>query len=221
MASKGPKTMNNPVPEAYQIGWVPFINTKIYLDSHPLIPRTETEYWVNLAISEIKKSGIESPHILDLCAGSGCIGVAAAKEIPQAHVDFVEIDSAHHSTIKKNAAENGVAERVRIFGGNLFENIHDTYDIIFSNPPYIDMALGRVEESVVEHEPALALYGGVDGLEIIDRVLAHAARYLNPKGTLYLEHEPEQVEHLSKHPLYAGSHPDQYGIMRYSKFYKA
>lgn len=207
------------LPEAYRIGWVPFIHTKIWLDSRPFIPRTETEYWVNEAIQEIKKSGLTSPRILDLCAGSGCIGVAVLKEIPKALVDFVELDEKHHPTIQKNIRENGLDEtQTRIFGGDLFENIPDTYDFILSNPPYIDKSLNRVEASVIEHEPALALYGGQDGIEIIGKIIEDFEKHVTRGGILYLEHEPEHVSHLTKHFSYQDSYRDQYGKPRFSKF---
>lgn len=208
-------------PEAYRMGWVPFIHTEIYLDSRPLIPRTETEYWVDLAIKEIKGHvDTRCPHVLDLCAGSGCIGVAVLKEIPEARVDFAEIETAHHDTIRKNILKNGINDsRTRIFSGDLFENITDKYDFIFSNPPYINPELKhRVQDSVTEHEPEKALYGGRSGLEIINKILNQASHYLNPGGTLYIEHEPEQVETLSKHPLYLNSENDQYKTIRFSRF---
>lgn len=215
--------MNSSTPLAYKIGWIPFIHTEIYLDSRPLIPRTETEYWVNEVIQIIHKSQIlhhKSIKILDLCAGSGCIGVAVLKEIPEASVDFVEIDSAHHDTIRKNIIENKLdASRTRIFGGDLFENVSSTYDFILANPPYIDPDLiERVQNSVLKHEPEKALLGGKNGLEIIERILSEFPKYLRKNGVLYLEHEPEQVSELSKHPLYKGSYPDQFGTLRFSKF---
>src|SRR3989344_3024544 len=131
--------MEDSEPIAYTIGWIPFIHTKIYLDSRPLIPRPETEYWVDQVIQEIKKSKVEKPKILDLCAGSGCIGIAVLKEIPEAFVDFVEIEEIHHKTIEKNIRENNLdSSHTRIFGGDLFENVLDSYDFILSNPPYIN-----------------------------------------------------------------------------------
>ena len=122
------KRLESGEPLAYVIGWQPFCGTKIYLDSHPLIPRSETEYWAKLVIDEIKTK--ESPKILDLCAGSGCIGVSIAKAIPDSIVDFVEIDKSHHTTILKNIKENGIDEkRTRIYGGDLFENVIDQYEL--------------------------------------------------------------------------------------------
>lgn len=216
------KVSNEPEPEAYKIGFVPFIHTEIYLDSKPLIPRPETEYWVDLVIKKIKESKIREPKILDLCAGSGCIGISVLKEIPEAFVDFVEIDKNHHSTIEKNIGVNKLDHsHTRIFGGNLFENIKDQYDFVLSNPPYINPELvDRVEESVMLYEPKIALFGGNDGLEVVNSILAEVGSYLRPEGSLYLEHEPEQVALLAQNPLYQESMKDQYGMLRFSRFTK-
>ncbi|MEK7147665.1 MAG: HemK family protein methyltransferase [Patescibacteria group bacterium] len=213
---------NSDEPEAYAIGSIPFIHTQIYLDSHPLIPRTETEYWVNEVIKEINDKNILHPRILDLCAGSGCIGIAIMKELEDATVDFVEIEEKHHDTIRKNILENKLDNsKARIFGGSLFEKISDKYDFILSNPPYINPALKyRVEESVIDHEPEQALFGGKDGLEIIKEILSKAEFYLKPDGSLYIEHEPEQAEIISESPMYLNSFKDQFGVTRFSQFRK-
>lgn len=213
------KRLENGEPLAYIIGWVPFLNIKIYLDSKPLIPRPETEYWASCAIEEIKTKKISKPRVLDLCAGSGCIGVAVLKEIPGATVDFVEIDPLHHTTIKKNVKENGIdVYRACILGGDLFENISSQYDVILSNPPYIDPKLSfRVEPGVANHEPEAALYGGEAGIEVLARILREAPQHLKTGGSLYIEHEPEQEEKLKKLNSGLVSYPDQFGTIRYSR----
>src|SRR3989344_701262 len=209
-------------PEAYKIGWVPFIHTKIWLDSRPLIPRTETEFWTERAIEEIKS--IPNASVLDLCAGSGAIGVAVLKEIPEAKVDFIEKEVRHHATIEKNIKENEIdTNRARVFGGDLLENANGPYDVILSNPPYIDpKKLERVQDSVIEHEPREALMGGNAGIEIIKRILTDAPKHLASPGILYIEHEPEQAEEINKTVqslLYSSykSLPDQFGVIRYSR----
>ena len=205
-------------PLAYVIGWVPFLNTRIHLDSKPLIPRPETEHWVDMAISEMKKSA-KPLKILDLCAGSGAIGVAVLQALPNALVNFVEIDGSHHPTILKNLEEAGVDDsRFKIIGGDLFENVTDSYDFILTNPPYIDPALSRTEAPVLEHEPHLALFGGQMGMEIVNRILKGASLHLNAGGVMYTEHEPEQMVAMASYPLYAGSYEDQYGVARFSIF---
>lgn len=212
-------------PLAYVIGHAPFLNCKINLDSHPLIPRTETEYWVTKAIESIKAKGISEPKVLDLCAGSGCIGVAVAKEIKDAVVTFAEIDPAHLPTIKKNLEQNILnysdrMEYLQAVESNLFENITGTFDVILTNPPYIDTILDRAESSVKSHEPHLALYGGQGGLDIIDQIVKKAPAYLNEGGELWIEHEPEQVKVIQslakQNSFVAVTHKDQYGIERFS-----
>jgi len=210
-------------PLAYLIGHIPFIGTKIFLDSKPLIPRTETEFWVNSAIHEIRNAPFKNPKILDLCAGSGCIGVAVLKAIPMAHVDFSEIDVSHHATIKKNLLENQInLERVHIYGGDLFSEIIDTYDFILSNPPYIDKESNHIDESVLTQEPHNALFGGVLGMELITRIIADAPSRLTEGGVLYIEHEPEQTALIQTHALenefVATTNEDQYHVLRYTRF---
>lgn len=214
------KRLESGVPLAYVIGWQPFCNTKIYLDSHPLIPRPETEYWTKLVIDKIKEK--KNLKVLDLCAGSGCIGVAILKNIPDSIVDFIEIDTSHHATILKNVRENETDEnRVKIFGGSLFENVADQYDIIVTNPPYINPQLAhRVGENVLEYEPEIALFGGNTGMELITEILAKIPHFLRPDGVLYIEHEPEQVEEMQKLLPGIKSEKDQFGIVRFSVYYK-
>ncbi len=215
-------------PLAFIIGFVPFLNTKISLTSRPLIPRTETEFWVEKVIEEIKslnRSDDKPIKILDLCAGSGCIGIAIAKAIPESQVDFIEVDMAHLPTITKNAQLNEIdLDRTRILSGDLFDLAFSdklaTYDFIVSNPPYIDPMLDRTESSVKNHEPKLALYGGDHGLELIKRIVKEAGDFLNPGGQLWIEHEPEQTDDiadLAKEKFDCSTQKDQYGLDRFSK----
>jgi release factor glutamine methyltransferase len=214
-------------PLAFIIGSIPFLNTIISLDSRPLIPRTETEFWVEKAIKEIqiKQNGTDPINILDLCAGSGAIGVAVAKAIPNTRIDFIELDEKHLPTIKKNCELNKVAvERCRIFGGDLFTLTATTpltkYDFILSNPPYIDPILDRTENSVKNFEPALALYGGVNGMELIEKIIKESKQHLNQHGQLWLEHEPEQsksIEAAATGTYKVITHKDQYGQARFSQ----
>lgn len=222
-------------PLAYIIGSIPFLNTTIHLDSHPLIPRPETEYWTEKAITAIKAQlpqhnlglargcAAGGVCILDLCAGSGAIGVAVAKAIPEATVTFAELDSTHLSTINKNLRENTfIYESIKypVIESDLFSNITGTFDFILTNPPYIDAEAHTVEESVTTHEPHLALFGGEAGLAIITRIISEAPSYLTPLGQLWIEHEPFQAEAITTLATTNGftvtHHKDQYGTVRYS-----
>lgn len=216
-------------PLAYIIGYVPFLNTKIYLDSRPLVPRPETEYWVEEAINTIR-GGATLPlglpeekklHILDLCAGSGCVGVVVAKALPTALVDFGELDSKHLPTIKKNLTENGInLNQTNVVHTNLFSHLPGKYDFILTNPPYIDASLNRVEPSVQQYEPYVALFGGEKGLEIIEMLIKDAPAHLSPGGQLWIEHEPEQSADIqtigTKHGFSVTTHKDQFSVERYS-----
>jgi len=220
-------------PLGYLIGHVPFLDCTIYLDNQPLIPRVETEFWVERAIAAIKLSSIvqpslgggtpQAPRILDLCAGSGCIGTAVAKAIPKSLVDFGELSARLVPTIEKNISKNVTnPKHCRVIHSNLFQQfpIDWKYDFILSNPPYIDPAVDRATESVKSHEPHLALYGGTDGLEVIEQLIVSAADHLTRSGQLWIEHEPEQVPGIAAiaeaHNFACTSHPDQYDVMRYS-----
>jgi len=221
-------------PLGYLIGQVPFLDCTIWLDEQPLIPRVETEFWVELAIKAIKESKRSQPdlfagnkrpvtRVLDLCAGSGCIGVAVGKAIPESNVDFAELNQRLLPTIRKNCEANKInPDQYTIYHSNLFESIpaDTTYDFILSNPPYIDPAIDRAEESVKSHEPHLALYGGIGGMEIIEQLITAAPALLAPGGQLWIEHEPEQVAAINhtaqEHSFAVTNHPDQYQVVRYS-----
>jgi len=215
-------------PLAYLIGFTPFLTCTIWLDSRPLIPRAETEFWVEQAIETLQSGttltlGLaeKSLRVLDLCAGSGCIGIAIAKALPEAHVSFSEIDAAHIPTIEKNLKENGIApERYDIFQTNLYQDIPGAFDVIVCNPPYIDYSLNRTDESVVTHEPHLALYGGAEGMEIIKQLIAKTPAHLKQSGQLWIEHEPEQVVKIAitaeRNGFTSETFQDQYEVDRVS-----
>lgn len=209
-------------PLAYVIGHQPFLNTTIWLDSQPLIPRTETEFWIEKLISEIKQNATLPNKILDLCAGSGCIGVALSSAFPNAQLTFLEIDESHHQTIAKNCQFNNIpTERYTIVGGDLFTELtKQTFDLIVSNPPYIDVNLNRTATSVTEFEPALALFAQNAGLQILEKIIKDAPEYLTKNGQLWIEHEPEQVlpiDELAKKYFIVYTENDQFGIKRFSK----
>lgn len=212
-------------PLGYLIGHIPFLNCTIHLDSHPLIPRVETEFWTEQAITTVSNQRGRTPLILDLCAGSGAIGVAVAKGVPEALVTFTELDPLHLPTIEKNLTANipewfNRLNHYRITISNLFSTVTGKFDYILTNPPYIDAAADTVDADVAAHEPHLALFGGVAGMEIIARIIAEAPQHLTPAGQLWIEHEPAQVEAITALALNHGftivTHPDQYDIPRFS-----
>lgn len=174
-------------PLAYRIGNQPFLGLTIYLDSRPLIPRPETEWWAEQLLASV---GFRKPHMrfLDLCAGSGAIGCAALKMLPEARVYFGEIDPVHEATILKNIRKNNLDEsRAHIYIGDLFEPFGDMrFDVIAANPPYIP--LGReLPASVADYEPTIALRAGKDGLECIRRIASALPKHLAKDGIAWVE----------------------------------
>ena len=202
---------------------MPFLGAKIYLDSHPLIPRTETEWWVELAIKEIAKK--PTPRVLDLFAGSGCIGVAVLKHVPDAHVDFGEIEECHCPTIQKNIAANADLVRTNVIQTDVWSHITDQYDFVLANPPYLAQSrIERIQGSVLEYEPPEALFANDDGFALIAETFVRLPDHLTPGGQCWIEHEPEHGESIVSGAVQLGLsatvHKDQYGVERYSVILK-
>ncbi|KND51031.1 MAG: release factor glutamine methyltransferase [Parcubacteria bacterium C7867-007] len=185
-------------PLAYVIGWIPFLSLRIRLDSHPLIPRPETEYWTNELITHLReKFGSRPFRILDLCAGSGAIGLAVLKEFPDAQVYFAELMPEHIAQIEINLKENGLdASRVDMCVSDLFDTFPSSwtepFDVIATNPPYIpeDRSL---DASVTNYEPLEALFSGSTGLSLITRIAQEAPMRLTPEGELWIECDIENI----------------------------
>lgn len=226
-------------PEAYKIGWQPFIGLKIYLDSRPLIPRPETEWWTDQLLTNLEvRLPIGSPtsklRFLDLCAGSGAIGCAALAKLPNAQVLFGEIDPAHETTILKNIRENNLdGSRADVRIGDLFQPFGATnfsspysdlekwkyscgdmkFDVIAINPPYIPT--GReLPSSVSEYEPDIALRSGADGLDLIRRIALELPNHLTYEGVAWVEcdsaHAPDACALFTAQNLSAEIRTDQY-----------
>ncbi len=213
-------------PLDYVIGFTEFLGCKIDLSLRPLIPRPETEYWVEKAILQIyphfQSFENEGIKVLDMFSGSGCIGVAIAKHIKNAHVVFAEKSSVLVRQIKINAQLNGIdKKRYKVIESDIFSKVAGKYDCMFANPPYIPtVRISKVQKSVLVHEPKMALFGGSDGLLYIRKFLRQAKKFLTPGGKIYLEFDSQQKEELASllTVLEYKSwefHKDQYGKVRY------
>jgi ribosomal protein L3 glutamine methyltransferase len=131
-------------------------------------------------------SGVE--NVLDLCTGSGCLAILASRSFPNAHVDAVDISKDALDVAARNVADYGLGDRVTLHRGDLFKPLGgERYDLIISNPPYVD-AQGMAElPRECRAEPKLAFDGGADGLDIISRILQQAGQHLTPQGGLLCE----------------------------------
>ena len=125
---------------------------------------------------------------LDLCTGSGCLAILLAEAFPNACVDAVDLSTDALEVARQNVADYGLADRLRLHGGDLFAPLGEaTYDLILSNPPYVNAESVAALPAEYRHEPALALGSGTDGLDATRSILRDAARHLNPGGLLAVE----------------------------------
>lgn len=170
-------------PVQYIIGYVDFYGLKINVNEFTLIPRYETEYLIELTLKEIKKLNLDNPKILDLCTGSGAIGLTLKSLLPSSEVTLSDISKDALMVANKN--KNELNLDVNIIESDLFKNIQGKFDIIISNPPYV-MTNEPLPKDVL-YEPHLALYSGPKGIDHIEEIFKNIKSHLNNKYLIALE----------------------------------
>ena len=177
-------------PLAYVLGEWEFYGMKLHVDKNVLIPRDDTCAVTALAIQNALFLD-SSPRILDLCTGSGCIGLAVAARVKDAKVTLADISREAMAVAKKNIAEHKLTGRVACMQVNALEKpaaFLGKYDMIISNPPYITTAeMQTLPDSVSKFEPHLALHGGQDGLEFYRAIATNFRCALKPGGLICFE----------------------------------
>jgi ribosomal protein L3 glutamine methyltransferase len=173
-------------PMAYIIGKVSFAGLEFLCDERALVPRSPiAELILNdfaglFDISKVKTA-------LDLCTGSGCIGISLAKYYEQIQVDISDISSEALLLAKSNINYHNLKTRVSAFSSDLFKNLFNSYDLILTNPPYVSEKEYMELPQEYMQEPKLGLTTGLDGLKIPLEILTQAPKYLNDGGVLILE----------------------------------
>ncbi len=169
-------------PLAYILGSVPFLQATIYVEKPLLIPRPETEEWVDWLIKEIKKNKIETLAIADICTGTGCIAVGLGMAFPQAIITAVDIMPQAVVCAEKNKIVNHV-DNLHIKQGNFFEPLEkNCYDLIVCNPPYLsNQEWEMLDASVKSWETATALTDHQDGLHWYRILATKSHQYLKEK----------------------------------------
>lgn len=170
-------------PVQYIIGYVDFYGLKINVNEFTLIPRYETEYLIELTIKEIQQMNLTNLNILDLCTGSGAIGLTLKSLLPSSEVTLSDISKDALMVANKN--KNELNLDVNIIESDLFKNIQGKFDIIISNPPYV-MTNETLPKDVL-YEPHLALYSGPKGIDHIEEIFKNIKSHLNNKYLIALE----------------------------------
>ncbi len=183
------------VPIEYILQHKEFMKLDFYINEDVLIPRSDTEILVETVIEIAKQNS--KINILDLCTGSGAIAVSLAKYLPQSNVKGIDISSKAIEVATQNAKKNNV--EVTFLKSDLYQNIQErNWDIIVSNPPYIESDVIACLEPEVQHEPLIALDGGKDGLNFYRRIIDKSNYYLNKNGWLVLEIGYQQAKEVTK-----------------------
>jgi len=182
-------------PAAYLVNKIYMRGLPFYVDERVIVPRSFIGELLDShfgASDEDNNSLIDDPgsvqNVLDLCTGAGCLAILAALAFPLAQIDAVDISRDALDVATRNVADYGLEDRVTLHRGDLFKPLGDRrYDLIISNPPYVD-AQGMADlPRECRAEPKLAFDGGADGIDIVRRLLEQAKRHLTPEGGLLCE----------------------------------
>ncbi|MEW5708927.1 MAG: 50S ribosomal protein L3 N(5)-glutamine methyltransferase [Pseudomonadota bacterium] len=175
-------------PAAYLTGEAWLGDFRFYVDERVIVPRS----FIAELLRDQLAPWVADPHevraALDLCTGSGCLAILLAHAFPGARVDASDASAAALEVAARNVRDYGLKERVRLLRSDLFESLEgNRYDVIVSNPPYVDQASMEALPPEYLHEPREALAGGADGLDFVRRILAQARSFLAPGGVLVVE----------------------------------
>ncbi|RMX34714.1 peptide chain release factor N(5)-glutamine methyltransferase [Mycoplasmopsis fermentans] len=186
------KLLRQNYPIQLIMGYVEYLNTRINLREQVLIPRYETEEMVDIYLKEF---AAENQEVLDLCCGSGFIGLAIKKNLRSAKVTLVDIsDEAIKQTIENSIVNFGFNHDLKIYQSDLFTNVKGRFDVIISNPPYLNCNDKSLDWKALSFEPKIALCAPEDGWYFYDKILKKYKNYLKKNGWLIMEINPQHIE---------------------------
>lgn len=184
------------IPLQYITNKQEFMKLPFYVNENVLIPQPDTEILVEEVLSIANKEN--KNKILDICTGSGCIGISLAYYLQNSKITMSDISKNAIEIASKNAKDNQVLDKVEFITSDLFEKIEGKFDIIVSNPPYIETKIILELSKEVQKEPILALDGGEDGLVFYRKIINEAPYFLNDNGYLCMEIGYNQKEKVMK-----------------------
>lgn len=183
----------NNTPIQYILGTTNFYGIELIVNENVLIPRFETEELVENTLQMINNKFSDNVKVLDLCCGSGAIGITLKSKLPNLDVTMSDISIEALNVSKKNLEKHNLD--IKIIRSDLFNEIDDKYDVIISNPPYIRLD-EEIDSLVKENEPDIALYGGEDGLFYYRNILENISKHLNEKFLIAFEIGYEQKDDI-------------------------
>lgn len=187
-------------PLPYITGEAWYMGLPFYVDERVLVPRSPIGELIAEDFAPWLRPG-PVDRVLDLCTGSGCIGIATALALPEAEVDLADISADALEVAERNIARHQLQDRVRAVQSDLFSALAgERYDLIVSNPPYVDAADVASMPDEYQHEPEIALGSGDDGLDITRRILREACDYLTEDGLLVVEVGNSEVHMMTLYP---------------------
>jgi ribosomal protein L3 glutamine methyltransferase len=181
-------------PAAYLVNKIYMRGLPFYVDERVIVPRSfigellDSHFGGNAEIDSLIGDPADVERVLDLCTGSGCLAVLAARHFANAEIDAVDVSKGALEVAARNVRDHGLQERITLHRGDLFGPLGAArYDLIISNPPYVDAEGMAALPPECRAEPKLAFDGGADGLDVVRRILREAAWHLNPGGGLLCE----------------------------------
>lgn len=184
------------VPVEYITNEAQYCGRPFYVNDQVLVPRSIMSARFQ---DFLKDTHWDSYRVLDLCTGSGCIGITLALMNPHIQVDLVDISSEALKVAQINIEKHGLQERVRCIQSDCFENVEHQYDLMITNPPYVSVNEYNKTPEEFKKEPKIALESGIDGLDIVHVILSQADHYLTTKGALIAEVGSPAAKRLKKH----------------------
>jgi len=189
------------IPAAYIINQAYFAKLPFYVDQRVLVPRSPIAEYIEQRFSPLIAQDKPVGRILDLCTGSGCIAIACAHYFPEAEVDALDLSTDALDVAQLNIENHGLIEHVIPIQSDVFSGVQgEKYDLIVSNPPYVDLEDVASLPAEFQHEPAMGLGCGNDGLDIVRRILAESASHLNDDGLLVCEVGNSQIHVEATYP---------------------
>jgi release factor glutamine methyltransferase len=193
------KIINDNYPVQYITNSQAFFNEVYYVDENVLIPRQDTEILVEKAIDYIRNEGIKDA--IDLCTGSGAIGISVARNSDIEKVTLIDISEDALDVAYRNIEDNSMEDKVTVLQSNLLEEVIKNQiktDMILSNPPYIKSEDMASLDANVKYEPALALDGGATGMNFYEKIIEQAKYVLNNNGLLIFEIGYDELEQMKE-----------------------